>query len=196
MAVDAVGARFHHADHDRPDDTDWYRITVPATTTGTMVVRMQSTNLSLLSPGSPSTTRRGRRCWGRRARPPWATRSRSRSTMSSAGQVYDIRSKGATTGDSGFGAYGLQVNFGSLIRHRSRPPTRRWPKRPIKAAARWRDVRRRSDTDGTPQDESAIPGVPTFWVYDDDGATSMRTTGSSVPPTTATLWRTRPMPTS
>ena len=32
----------------------------------------------------------------------------------SAGQVYDIRCQGSTTGDSGFGAYGLQVNFGSL----------------------------------------------------------------------------------
>ena len=32
------------------NDIDWYKITVPASTTGTMVVRMQSTGLSLLAP--------------------------------------------------------------------------------------------------------------------------------------------------
>jgi hypothetical protein len=32
----------------------------------------------------------------------------------SPGQVYTIRCQGSTTGSSGFGAYGLQVNFGSL----------------------------------------------------------------------------------
>ena len=96
------------------NDIDWYKITVPASTTGTMVVRMQSTNLSLLAPSLAVYNAAGTTMLGQQISTTWATPSRSRSTMSSAGQVYDIRCKGSTTGDSGFGAYGLQVNFGSL----------------------------------------------------------------------------------
>ena len=40
----------------------------------------------------------------------------------SAGQVYDDPCQGSTTGDSGFGAYGLQVNFGSLTQPPVTPP--------------------------------------------------------------------------
>ena len=96
------------------NDIDWYKITVPASTTGTMVVRMQSTNLSLLSPwlavyNSAGTTMLGQQISDRMGDTVTVT-----ITNVSAGQVYDIRCQGATTGDSGFGAYGLQVNFGSL----------------------------------------------------------------------------------
>ena len=86
------------------NDTDWYKITVPATTTGTMVVRMQSTKLSLLSPAWPSTTRRGRRCWGRRSPTAWGDTVTVTINNVSAGQVYDIRCQGGdepATRDSG-----------------------------------------------------------------------------------------------
>ncbi len=95
------------------NDPDWYKITVPATTTGTMVVRMQSTNLSLLSPWLAVYNSAGTTLLGQASSMALGDTVTVTINNVSAGQVYDIRCEGATTGDSGFGAYGLQVNFGS-----------------------------------------------------------------------------------
>ena len=92
----------------------------------------------------------------------------------SAGQVYDIRCRGTTTGDSGFGAYGLQVNFGSL----TQPPVTAPNTVMAEAADQGGGTMSESTSIGDanrlehlPQDGSVIPGVPTFWVYDDNGST-------------------------
>ena len=50
----------------------------------------------------------------------------------SAGQVYDIRCQGSTTGNPGFGSYGLQVNFGSLTQAPIPPPNTTVPQGPDK----------------------------------------------------------------
>ncbi len=98
---------------------EWFSVTVPSSTTGTMVVTEQSSNLSMLSPslwvyrpstgvpvpiGSVSSTAYG------------ATVSYSVSGVQ-AGQTYLIREFGNSAGDS-TGGFGLEVNFGSV----SQPP--------------------------------------------------------------------------
>src|SRR5271157_2768945 len=97
-----------------PTRVEWFSVTVPASTTGTMVVTDQSTNLSMLSPtlwvytpstglpvpiGSVSSTAYG------------ATVSYSVSGVR-GGQTYLIRAFGNSAGDS-TGGFGLEVNFGS-----------------------------------------------------------------------------------
>ena len=102
---------------------EWFSVTVPASTTGTMVVTDQSTNLSMLSPslwlyqpgsklpiaiGSASSTAYG------------ATVSYSLSGVQ-AGQTYLIRALGNAAGDP-TGGFGLEVNFGSVYQPPIAPP--------------------------------------------------------------------------
>ena len=54
------------------NDIDWYKITVPASTTGTMVVRMQSAQLSLLAPSLAVFNSAGTKTLGSRAPAAWA----------------------------------------------------------------------------------------------------------------------------
>jgi hypothetical protein len=90
----------------------------------------------------------------------------------SPGQVYDIKCKGATTGDSGFGAYGLQVNFGSMSQPPVTAPDTTMAEQADQGGGTLAETSDGSDSgDGTPQDDSGIPGVPTFWVYSDGSST-------------------------
>ncbi len=103
--------------------TEWFSVTVPASTTGTMVVTEQSTNLSMLSPsfvlyryvsglplpvGSVSSASYG------------ATVSYSVAGLQ-AGQTYLIRAGGNAAGDL-TGGFGLEVNFGSVTQPPIAPP--------------------------------------------------------------------------
>jgi len=96
------------------NDIEWYKITVPASTTGTMVVRMQSTGLSLLSPSLAVFNSAGNTILAQQISSNLGDTVTVAIKNVSHGQIYDIRCQGSTTGNSGFGAYGLQVNFGSL----------------------------------------------------------------------------------
>jgi hypothetical protein len=102
---------------------EWFSVTVPACTTGTMVVTEQSTNLSMLSPsvwvykpgsklpaaiGSLTSANYG------------ATVSYSLSGVL-AGQTYLIRAMGNSFGDP-TGAFGLEVNFGTATQPPISPP--------------------------------------------------------------------------
>ncbi len=102
---------------------EWFSVTVPSSTTGTMVVTEQSSNLSMLSPdlwvytpstglpvpiGSVNSTAYG------------ATVSYSVSGVQ-AGQSYLIREYGNSAGDS-TGGFGLEVNFGSASQAPIPPP--------------------------------------------------------------------------
>jgi Matrixin len=100
------------------NDIEWYKITVPASTTGTMVVRMQSTGLSLLSPSLAVFNSAGNTILAQQISNNLGDTVTVAIKNVSSGQVYDIRCQGSTTGNSGFGAYGLQLNFGS----RTQPP--------------------------------------------------------------------------
>jgi hypothetical protein len=106
-----------------PTQVEWFSVTVPASTTGTMVVTEQSSNLSMLSPtlwlyksssslpitiGSVSSTAFG------------ATVSYSVAGVQ-AGQTYLIRTFGNAAGDP-TGGFGLEVNFGSATQPPIPPP--------------------------------------------------------------------------
>ena len=96
--------------------SEWFLVTVPSTTTGTMVTTMQSSNLSTLSPkltvfnsslgtvGTVNSTAFG------------ATVSVT-VTGVQPGQSYYIRANGMAGGAT-IGGYGLEVNFGN----QSQPP--------------------------------------------------------------------------
>jgi hypothetical protein len=94
-------------------EIDWYKLTVPATTTGTMVVQMQSTGLSLLSPSLAVYNAAGTTMLGQQVSTAMGDTVSVTITGVAPGQVYEIRCMGSTTGAAGFGAYGLEVNLGS-----------------------------------------------------------------------------------
>jgi hypothetical protein len=91
---------------------DWFKVVIPSVTNGTLVVTMQSSGLSLLSPKvilyngslqglmSASSTSYG------------ATVTATVSNVST-GQTYYIKCLAAIVGPSGSGAFGLTVNTGS-----------------------------------------------------------------------------------
>jgi hypothetical protein len=163
------------------NDIDWYRITVPSSTTGTMVVRMQSAKLSLLSPWLAVYNSGGTTILGQASSTAWGDTVSVTLNNVSPGQIYDIKAKGATTGDSGFGAYGIQVNFGSLSQPPVTAPDTTMAEQADQGGGTLAESSDGSATgDGTPQDDSGIPGVPTFWVYDDQGSTVSEDTGAVV----------------
>src|SRR5271166_4084874 len=111
---------------------EWFSVTVPASTTGTMVVTAQSANLSMLSPsvwlykpgpklpiaiGSASSTAYG------------ATVSYSLAGVQ-AGQTYLIRALGNAAGNP-TGGFGLEVNFGSVYQPPVAPPNTVVPQQPV-----------------------------------------------------------------
>ena len=91
-----------------------------------MVVQMQSSNLSSLSPSLAVFDATGKTLLGQQSSTNYgSTVSVSKSGLT-AGQIYLVRAMGASTGASGYGSYGLQVNFGSSPQARSRRPTPAW----------------------------------------------------------------------
>ena len=165
------------------NDIDWYKITVPASTTGTMVVRMQSTNLSLLAPTLAVYNAAGTTMLGQQISYNMGDTVTVTITNVSAGQVYDIRCQGSTTGDSGFGAYGLQVNFGSL----TQPPVTAPDTTMAEAADQGGgtmseyDGRRRDRRRSSPGRDARSPVSRRSGSTTTTNRPSARTTGSSVP---------------
>ncbi len=108
--------------------SEWFSVTVPSSTTGTMVVTEQSSTLSMMSPkmmvytsalgllGSSSSTAYG------------DTISVSVSGVK-AGQTYLIRAGGNSAGDS-TGGFGLELNFGSVYQPPIAPPNTVVPQQP------------------------------------------------------------------
>jgi hypothetical protein len=103
-------------------DPDWFKLTVPATTSGTMVVKMQSTQLSLLTPTLAVFNSSGTTLLGQQSSTTMGDTVSVTLSHVSSGQVYLIRCTGTSTGDAGFGAYGLEVNLGSLTQPPISPP--------------------------------------------------------------------------
>jgi hypothetical protein len=92
--------------------TEWFKLTVPATTSGTMKVTMQSTNLSLLSPGVEILNSSLQGVVYNSA--PGAYGATVTDTISvSPGQVYYIATGAASGGPTSAGAYGLLINLGT-----------------------------------------------------------------------------------
>lgn len=94
-------------------DNDWFRVVAPAATTGTMVVKMQSSGLSLLSPMVTVFDAAGTTILGQQSSSAYGATVGVTLSGVTPGRTYLIRARGATSGNSGYGAYALQVNLGS-----------------------------------------------------------------------------------
>ena len=127
---------------------------------------MQATNLSLLAPWLAVYNSAGTTILGQASSNVWGDTVTVTINNVVAGQVYDIKCKGSTAGDSGFGAYGLQVNFGSKSQAAIAPPNTTMPQQPDQGGGTLQESSAGSSTgNGTQRDGSAITGVTTFLGY-------------------------------
>jgi hypothetical protein len=106
-----------------PSDSNWFKVTVPSTTNGTMTVSMQSTNLSSLSPrllvynNNPSPALLGQSAMTGQ----WGATATVTLTGVTPGTTYYLKTAAATS-PGAYGAYGLLVNFGSGSQSPIAPP--------------------------------------------------------------------------
>lgn len=96
-------------------DQDWYKVTVPSTGTlsGSMVVQMQSANLSSLSPRVQVYNSSNQSLGIATAATSYGSTVTVTVTGVTAGQVFYIKASAANSGPDAVGAYALNVNFGS-----------------------------------------------------------------------------------
>jgi hypothetical protein len=99
---------------------EWFSVNVPSTTTGTMKVTVQSSNLSSLTPTLTVFTSSAS-VVGQVSAPNTFGATISVSTSVSSGQKYYIRVTGVN-GESPVGNYGLLINFGSQAQSPIAPP--------------------------------------------------------------------------
>jgi hypothetical protein len=111
-------------------DADWFIVTVPNGTTGTMVVKMQSAGLSSLSP-RVAVYNSAMAGLGQDIR---ANTYGDTATFTVSGvvpgQKYYIRASAAAAGITSAGAYAVQVNFGSFPQPPAPPPYTVVPEQP------------------------------------------------------------------
>lgn len=103
-------------------NTHYYKVTVPNTTTGTMVVTMQSSNLSSLSPRLAVLNSAGASLGQNLAQNTYGATVSYTVSGVSAGQVYYFRASAANSGPGSDGAYGISVAFGSTPAAAVAPP--------------------------------------------------------------------------
>ena len=102
-------------------DLDYYKVVVPAGANSSFTVKMQSTGLSSLSPRLFVLNSVGNLVSNTYSTAFGATLSINISGVS-AGQTYYFRAQGSSSGSSGVGGYGLQVNFGGSTQAAIAPP--------------------------------------------------------------------------
>jgi hypothetical protein len=102
-------------------DVDYYVVTVPANTNGTMTVSMQSTNLSSVSP-RVAVYNGSQKSIGQTTLPnEFGGTATFTVNGVSPGQIYYIRASAASSLGS-YGAFGILVNFGSSLQAPIPPP--------------------------------------------------------------------------
>ena len=121
-------------------DSEWFYVNVPSTTTGTMTVTVQSSNLSSLSP-SLAVYSSSLSLVGQASAPNTLGATISVSTSVVAGQGYYIKVL-AAGGPGPIGGYGLLVNFGNQSQSPIPPPNTVVPSQPDQGGG---SVSQRSD---------------------------------------------------
>ena len=101
-------------------DAEWYYVTVPSSTTGTMAVTVQSSNLSSFAP-KLQIYNSSLSLVGQASAPSTFGATVSVSTSVVAGQSYYFKVLAASSA-GGVGGYGLLVNFGSQTQSPIPPP--------------------------------------------------------------------------
>jgi hypothetical protein len=109
-------------------DSEWYYVNVPSTTTGTMTVTVQSSNLSSLSP-KLVVYNSALGLVGQASAPNSLGATISVTTTATAGQGYYYKVL-AAGGPGPIGSYGLLVNFGSQSQPPIPPPNTVVPSQP------------------------------------------------------------------
>jgi hypothetical protein len=109
-------------------DNDWYRVTVPAGTSGTMTVRMQTEGLSLVSPKVAIYTTSLQLLAGTTVTSTTGGTATATITGVVAGQTYLVRAMPNTGAIAG--SYALQINAGSLPQAPAAPPYTVVPEQP------------------------------------------------------------------
>jgi hypothetical protein len=94
-------------------DVDYYKVTVPACTSGTLTVAMQSSNLSLLSPKLAVFNASMQTLGSAGAANSFSNTATLTVNGVSAGQLLYIKCSAANTGPGGNGGYGLSLSFGA-----------------------------------------------------------------------------------
>jgi hypothetical protein len=112
----------YYLDLQGPSYPEWFKVTVPSTTNGTMVATMQSTNLSELSPRVQVYNSSVWSLGYATAPSTYGSTVSVTITGVAAGQVYYIKAAAAGDGPTQGGNYGLLVNFGSTIQWPIGPP--------------------------------------------------------------------------
>ena len=103
-----------------PGQSEWYFVNVPSTTTGTMTVTVQSSNLSSLAP-SFQIYNSSRSLLSQTSAPGTFGATISLSTSVASGQGYYVKVT-AAGGPGPIGGYGLLLNFGSQTQSPIQPP--------------------------------------------------------------------------
>ncbi len=103
-------------------DMDWFVVTAPAGSSGTLTVTMQSSDLSLLSPRVTLFNGALQTLGNTAAANSFGSTVTTTFTGVVAGQQYYVRAMAANGGTSGVGAYGLLVNFGTGTMSPIAPP--------------------------------------------------------------------------
>jgi hypothetical protein len=104
---------FGSLDLQSPQQSEWFRVTVPASSTGTMQVAMQAAGLSLLSPFVAIYNASGAYLGGVGNYNNYGGTAIATVPGVSPGQVYYIQTLGDGISAVDDGAYGLLVNFGT-----------------------------------------------------------------------------------
>jgi hypothetical protein len=94
-------------------DSDWFIVTAPSNTSGTLTVTMQSSNLSSLSPKVLVYNASLQGLGSAAAANVYGATVTVTIPGVTAGQKYYIKAMAANGGSSGVGAYGLNVNLGT-----------------------------------------------------------------------------------
>jgi hypothetical protein len=102
-------------------DVDWYKVTVPASTTGTMTVQVQSNALSSLVP-AVTVYNASLQSAGSSTGASYGDTVGVTASGVKPGQVWYFKAMAGATGPAGVGAYGLLVNFGSGAQSAIAPP--------------------------------------------------------------------------
>jgi hypothetical protein len=148
-------------------DNDWMKITVPPTSTGTMVVKMQSKQLSLLSPSISIYNASATSLLAQQSSLAHGDTVSVSISGVTPGQTYLILAKGATTGSSGFGSYALQVNFGSAPLSPIALPSTTLEQRADQGGGTLQQGADDSGEGSATIETSEIGDPGHFWVYDE-----------------------------
>jgi hypothetical protein len=102
--------------------SEWFKVAVPSTTTGSMLVTIQSTGLSELSPYVQVYNSSFITVGSASAPNTYGSLVSVTIPSVSAGQVYYFRASGANAGPTSTGNYALFMNFGSVFQYPVGPP--------------------------------------------------------------------------